>query len=106
MGVPRLAGLPEREQIIATYETEAGRHVGNIDYYEVLAMFRLAIIMVRGCDRHIALGNISPHSKALTHNPITAMIAHRLGLPVPQVGEDFAELLAAGRRAPLSTYGS
>jgi aminoglycoside phosphotransferase (APT) family kinase protein len=98
MGVPRLAGLPDREKVIATYEMEAGRHVGNIDYYEVLAMFRLAIIMVRGCDRQIALGNISPHSKALTHNPITAMIAHRLGLPVPQVGEDFAELLSAGRR--------
>jgi aminoglycoside phosphotransferase (APT) family kinase protein len=103
MGVPRLAGLPDREQIIATYETEAGRHVGNIEYYEVLAMLRLAIITVRGCDRQIALGNISSHSKALTHNPITAMIAHRLGLPVPQVGADFAQLLSAAGRAPAAS---
>jgi aminoglycoside phosphotransferase (APT) family kinase protein len=102
MSVPRLAGLPDREQIIAAYEAEAGRSVTNIDYYEVLAMLRLAIIIVRGCDRQIALGNIGSHSKALTHNPITAMLAHRLGLQVPQVGDDYAQLLAAAGRASLA----
>lgn len=98
MGVPRLAGLPDREQVIATYEAAAGRRVENIEYYEVLAMLRLAIIMVRGYDRQVALGNISRSSQAFTHNPMTAMLARRLALPVPEVGADFVELMAAAAR--------
>ena len=95
MNVPRLSGLPAREEIIAIYEAEAGHPVRELDYYEMLAITRLAIIMVRGFDRQVGLGNITSRSKALTHNPTMAMLAHRLGLPVPEVGADFAELVAA-----------
>jgi hypothetical protein len=32
---------------------------------------------------------------AYVNNPIQAMIARKLGLPVPDVGADFAEMVAA-----------
>jgi aminoglycoside phosphotransferase (APT) family kinase protein len=91
-GAPRLGGLPDRAEMIAIYEAAAGRKVENIDYYEVLAMVRLGIISTRQFDRQMSFGKLTPGSKAYTNNPIQAMIARKLGLPVPEVGEDFAEL--------------
>lgn len=98
MNVPRLAGLPSREEIIATYERAAARPVRDLHYYDVLALTRFAIIMVRGFDRQMGAGTISAQSNALTHNPSMAALARRLDLPVPEVGVDFAELVAAANK--------
>jgi hypothetical protein len=57
-------------------DTEARRPVRDLDYYELLAVTRLAIIMVRGYDRQVGLGNITLRSKALTHHHPMAMLAH------------------------------
>lgn len=95
MNVPRLPGLPSREEIVAIYEAQVGRAAENLDYYAVLALSRLAIISVRGFGRQVGLGRISPRSQAITHNPIMASLARRLSLPVPEVGADFMELVAA-----------
>jgi aminoglycoside phosphotransferase (APT) family kinase protein len=94
-GVPRLEGLPDRAQLIEIYEAAAGRKVENIDYYEILAMVRLGIISVRQFDRQMGFGKLTPGSMAYVNNPIQAMIARKLGLPVPDVGADFAEMVAA-----------
>jgi aminoglycoside phosphotransferase (APT) family kinase protein len=95
MGVPRLEGLPSRAEIIAIYEAAVGRRVQNLAYYDLLAMVRMGIITLRACDRQVAYGKIRADSTAYKNNPIMAMIARHLDLPVPDVGADFAELMAA-----------
>jgi aminoglycoside phosphotransferase (APT) family kinase protein len=95
MGVTRLSGLPNRQQSIAIYEEFAGRQVRNMDYYDILALLRMAIIGIRAFDRLLNSGKIEPGSNAITHNPMTQSIARRLGLPVPEVGEDFHALVKA-----------
>lgn len=92
VGIPRLPGLPDRDKTIAIYERAAGRLVTNPAYFELLAMLRLAIVAVRQCDRQISLGRIPATSRAHLDNPITAMMAAELGLPVPEVGADFHAL--------------
>lgn len=97
-GVPRLPALPDRKQSIAIYEAAARRKVIDIEYFEILALLKLAIISTRGMDRQIRLGEILASSTAYLNNPITSQLARRLGLPVPEVGEDFFELLKASTR--------
>ncbi len=94
----RLEGLPDRSEMIAIYEAASGRTVRNIDFYEVLAMVRLGMIYVRQCDRQVAFGTIPATSKAFMNNPIQGMVARRLGLPVPELGADFAEMVRVTKR--------
>ena len=95
MGVPRLEGIPGRAELLAIYETAAGRPVRDIDYFEILGTLRLAIVATRQYDRQVRLGAIPSSSRAYLDNPITAMLARKLGLPEPQVGQDYLDLLAA-----------
>lgn len=94
-GIPRLEGLPDRDEMIGIYEDAAGRKVRDLEYFEVLAMVRLGIIVVRQFDRRMKAGSLSPGSKAYLNNPVTAMTARRLGLSVPEVGADYAEMRTA-----------
>lgn len=41
----RPAGLPSRDAVIEAYESARGRRVEHVDWYEVLASYRLAIII-------------------------------------------------------------
>jgi aminoglycoside phosphotransferase (APT) family kinase protein len=95
-GVQRLAGIPGRSQVIAAYEEAAGRRVHNLEYYDMLALARFAIIFVRASARYCAR-NPQPSFNAHTHNPLTAELAKRLGMPVPEAGEDWARLMTPRR---------
>lgn len=46
-GVPRLEGLPDREESIDHYEARLGRAMHDLEYYEVVAGFYFVVIMVR-----------------------------------------------------------
>ena len=46
-GVPRLAGLPEREETVAHWERVSGHSARDLAYYEVFAAWRFAIVMAR-----------------------------------------------------------
>ncbi len=46
-----MTGMPSREQILAHYSELSGRQVDDIDYYSVLAHWKLAIILERGFQR-------------------------------------------------------
>lgn len=46
-GVPRLDGLPGRDESIAHYESLLGRPVGDVEFWEVVAGFYFVVIMVR-----------------------------------------------------------
>jgi aminoglycoside phosphotransferase (APT) family kinase protein len=95
-GVPRLARLPDRSQIIAAYELAAGRKTEHLEYYEILALLRFAIIMIRASARYTARWP-DPDFNAHTHNPLTAEMARRLGLPIPQSGPDWDRLMSPSR---------
>jgi len=47
IGIERLAGLPDRRATIARWEALVGREAGHLAYYEVLGLYKFAIIMAR-----------------------------------------------------------
>src|SRR5271170_1363048 len=103
MGVPRLPGLPDRAACIASYEAALGRPVENLAYYDVLAAFRMAIVGMRSADRQIQRGRIPVTTTARENAPIVRLLAGLLGEPLPEVGADFANLMAAlGMEASLA----
>jgi aminoglycoside phosphotransferase (APT) family kinase protein len=103
MGVPRLAGLPDRSACIQWYEAALGRPVENLAYYDVLAAFRMAIVGMRSADRQIQRGRIPATTTARENAPIVRLLAGLLGEPLPEVGADFANLMAAlGMEASLA----
>jgi aminoglycoside phosphotransferase (APT) family kinase protein len=92
-GVARLEGLPDRAATIAFYEEARGRQVASLDYYFMLAYFRMNIVVMRFSDRLINAGRMAAGTDVLTNNPSTATMANILGLPVPQPGEGYALML-------------
>jgi aminoglycoside phosphotransferase (APT) family kinase protein len=103
MGVPRLSGLPDRATCIAWYEAALGRPVQNLSYYDVLAAFRMAIVGMRAVDRQIQRGRIPASTTARENAPIVRLLAGLLGEPLPEVGADFAQFMAAlGMEASLA----
>ena len=103
MGVPRLAGLPQRTACIQCYEAALGRPVDNMAYYGILAAFRMAIVGMRAADRQIQRGRIPATTTARENAPIVRLLAELLGEPLPEVGADFAELMGAlGMEAALA----
>jgi len=47
IGIERLPGFPSREDTIARWEALVGRPARNVPYYEVLGLYKFAIIMAR-----------------------------------------------------------
>ena len=92
--VPRLPGLPTRAETIAIYENTVGRKVENIEYYDMIAGLRMAIIALRSVDRHIGLGNIKADNKSVTDNLQTQHLARLLGVKEPELGPDFYEFMS------------
>ncbi|MBL7496937.1 phosphotransferase family protein [Frankia nepalensis] len=81
--VPRLDGFPTREQTIARYEQLLGRPVRDLDYYEVFAAYRFAVIMLRIMVMFVELGMMDPTTDMITNNTVSRMLATLLGLPAP-----------------------
>ena len=103
MGVARLEGLPDRNACIALYEDALGRRVQNLEYYNLLAAFRMAIVGMRAVDRQIKRGLIPVTSTARENAPIVRLLAGMLGEPLPEVGKDFQEFMGSfGMSASLS----
>jgi len=50
-GYVDLSGMPSRSQILARYTEVSGRQVDDIDYYIVLARWKLAIVLEQGSQR-------------------------------------------------------
>ena len=93
--IPRLQGLPDRRSSIEIYENALGRPVQNLEYYELLAHTRNAILSLRSVNRQIERGTIDADSTATTCNPTSRMLALKLGLSPPEIGSDYAKYLEA-----------
>src|SRR5919201_2040983 len=46
-----MRGMPTRDQVVAHYAEVSGRQVDDIDYYVILAKWKLAIVLERGFAR-------------------------------------------------------
>lgn len=83
IGAPLPEGFPDREQTIARYEELSGNRVLDIDFYEVFAALRLAILMHRAGDLMISAGLLPPDAPMKLNNPATQLLARLAGLPEP-----------------------
>lgn len=88
-GVTRLEGLPTREESVALYEKASGRTLRHMDYYDIVAALRMALVAAGAFERQVALGNIPASNSSLDNNLMTLYLAERLNLPLPELGEDF-----------------
>jgi len=57
-GLPPLAGFMDRDDVVATYESLTGHRVRALEWFEVLAALRFAIVSVRTSTRGIAYGQM------------------------------------------------
>jgi aminoglycoside phosphotransferase (APT) family kinase protein len=94
MHVPRLEGLPSREEVVAIYERALGRPVSDLPYYEILTWLRMTLVSLRAVDRQVALGKFRAENDAWRNNPSARGLAERLGMAdAVTVGPDFFEFL-------------
>ena len=63
-GYVDLTGMPARSELLAHYAATAGRQVDDIDYYCVLAKWKLAVVLEQGYQR------ATPGSKLEIYGPI------------------------------------
>jgi len=92
-GVTRLEGLPSRDETIAMYEAASGRKMRHMDYYDIVAALRMALVAVGAFDRQVSLGNISAENESLNANLMTLYLAERLELSLPKLGADFTAFM-------------
>lgn len=82
-GAPRLEGLPDRKATVARYEELTGHRVRHLDYYEVLAAMRFAVIMVRLAQQFDHYGLLPTDSQFELDNTASRLLATTLGIPLP-----------------------
>ena len=46
-----MTGMPTKDQVLARYAEVSGRQVDDIDYYLVLAKWKLAVVLEQGFQR-------------------------------------------------------
>jgi aminoglycoside phosphotransferase (APT) family kinase protein len=93
-----LRGLPDRQEMISIYEHALGRGVANLHYFEVLAAFRMGLVLVRSVARLKSEGRLPSDCQAEVANPFCRMLAELLNLEAPAVGKDFEQFRAEVRR--------
>ena len=92
--LPRLAGLPDRFESIAYYERARGHPVQHIEYYEIFAALRFALVLIRAAERYRSVGLVAPDTTFGSHSPPMRLLARQLGLAVPELSPDIRRLLA------------
>lgn len=83
VGLPLPEGIPDHAETIDYYQRITGHTVRNLDYYEVMAGTRLAILMVRAAHMMIGAGLLPPDSPMAQSNPASQLVAKLLDLPAP-----------------------
>jgi aminoglycoside phosphotransferase (APT) family kinase protein len=74
-GYVDLAGMPGRGELIDYYATESGRQVDDIDYYVILARWKLAIVLEQGYQRSV--DGIGDNEKLQSFGPIVLDLMRR-----------------------------
>jgi aminoglycoside phosphotransferase (APT) family kinase protein len=82
-GIPRLEGLPGREETVARYEALTGQRVEHLDWHEVFAALRYGVITVRVVRSMLEAGLPVASAEMETNNVCTQRLATLLELPPP-----------------------
>jgi aminoglycoside phosphotransferase (APT) family kinase protein len=85
MPAPRMEGFPTREEMVAHYEQVSGRAARDLDFYEVFAGLRFAVVMLRIATLVSDFG-LMPKDAAVdmaANNAVTRVLADLLGLESP-----------------------
>jgi len=83
MGVEQPAGFLSRAETIARWEAAVGRTASDVDFYEMYAGFRFAVVMMSLTRLLIADGVMPPDTDFDRNNTVTQCLAPMLGLPAP-----------------------
>lgn len=83
LGIERLEGYPDRDEMIARYEQVSGRAVREPHYWEVFGAMRFCTIFIRLGDRLTAAGFMAPDRNPAVGNQVTAALAGLLGIDNP-----------------------
>lgn len=78
-GVPRLPGLPSREDSVSRWVAASGHSAANLDYHERLAATRFAIIMARAGHLYMEKGWLPRESEADVRNGGMAVLQELFG---------------------------
>lgn len=82
-GIERLEGLGTRQETIDLWSERTGLVPRNLDFYEVFAGVRFAVIMVRMARMMEEWDFLSAAPDLATNNGATQVLARMLGLPSP-----------------------
>lgn len=80
---PRLEGFPTRARMLERYEELTGWEPHDIEFYEVFAGLRFAVVMMRVTAMVVEFGLMPPDTDMGTNNTVTRLLAAMLGLPSP-----------------------
>lgn len=83
VGVSRPPGFPDHAATIARWEELTGRRATHVDFYQVFAGLRFAVIMMRLAQLMIEFEVLPPDSDLERNNIVTQLLAKMLGLPSP-----------------------
>ena len=83
MPAPRLEGFPTREQMVAHYEKVSGRTARDLEFYEVFAGLRFAVVMMRLGVLLVEFEILPADTDMAVNNAVTRVLADMLGLPSP-----------------------
>jgi aminoglycoside phosphotransferase (APT) family kinase protein len=83
IGVPLPDGFPSARQFLARYAELTGWTPQDLDFYEVLAGTRAAIMMVRAADMMVAAGFLPPDTPMHHSNPASQLLARLIGVEQP-----------------------
>lgn len=94
-GHARQTGLPDRAEQIALFEQHLGRPVEHLDYYEVIAAIRIALVLARSTNLLIEAGRLPASNKTAHRNPALQLLAEKIHCEAEPVDADFSEFMAA-----------
>ncbi len=83
LGAPRLPGFPAYDETVARYEEWSDFDARHVDYYQIFAAFRFAVIMIRLAQQMVEYGVMPADTDYETNNTVTRMLAKLLELPPP-----------------------
>jgi aminoglycoside phosphotransferase (APT) family kinase protein len=85
MPAPRMPGFPTREEMVAHYERVSGRAARDLEFYEVFAGLRFAVVMMRIATLLVEFELMDAYGgRALAeNNAVTRVVADMLGVPSP-----------------------
>ena len=82
-GVPRLPGFPSRADTVIRWEERTGRAARDLEFYEVFAGFRFAVVMIRIAQLVVQYELVPPDTDLATNNAVTRLLSGMLDLPAP-----------------------